>query len=74
MFYTKTNASKVALAYLGKHLKSIGIEFIDCQLTNPFLESMGCKEISRDAFIELKNQQLQISPHPSFWHTKQLVW
>ncbi len=51
MFYTQSNASKVALVALASLLKSIGVKFIDCQLINPFLASMGCIEVSRaDSF------------------------
>lgn len=58
MFYTAPNASKVALIALAEKLKQHGISFIDCQITNPFLESMGATEISREKFLkEMKHQQ-----------------
>jgi len=58
MFYTAPNASKVALISLAKKLKQCGALFIDCQIMNPFLESMGATEISREQFIiEMKQQQ-----------------
>jgi leucyl/phenylalanyl-tRNA--protein transferase len=67
MFYLKSNASKVALVYLAKHLKSANINFIDCQLLNPFLESMGCKEVKRDDFVKLKDEAIKISLNNQFW-------
>jgi len=72
MFYKHSNASKVALLYLAEHLKSAGISFIDCQLLNPFLESMGSIEISREKFVKLKDKALTISLTDDFWLSQQL--
>lgn len=72
MFYKQSNASKIALVYLAEHLKKAGISFIDCQILNPFLESMGCIEISREKFVKLKKQVLTISLADDFWQAKQL--
>lgn len=73
MFYTQSNASKIALVYLAQLLKSIGIAFIDCQLINPFLASMGCIEISRTLFI--KNQKVAINKvlPKDFWQKRHLT-
>jgi len=58
MFYTAPNASKVALLALVERLKEIGALFVDCQITNPFLESMGATEIPRQHFLnEMRLQQ-----------------
>ena len=73
MFYLKSNASKVALVYLAKHLKSANINFIDCQLLNPFLESMGCKEISRENFVKLKDEAINVSLNDQFWQAQTLT-
>ena len=51
MFYRHSNASKIALVYLAKLLKSINVEFIDCQMLNPFLANMGCIEVTREQFL-----------------------
>lgn len=72
MFYLKSNASKLALVSIVQHLKTIGVNFIDCQLTNPFLASMGCSEISRSNFIHNKAQQLRINVPEGFWSPKAL--
>ncbi|RLV60078.1 leucyl/phenylalanyl-tRNA--protein transferase [Parashewanella curva] len=53
MFHTKTNASKIAMIALDKHLQDSGYELLDTQLMNPHLLSMGAKEISREDFIQL---------------------
>jgi len=55
MFYLAPNASKFALIHLAQLLKSHSIDFIDCQIMNPFLEDMGAIEICRESFI--KRQQ-----------------
>ena len=73
MFYLKSNASKVALVYLAKHLKNANINLIDCQLLNPFLESMGCKEISRENFVKLKDEAINVSLNDQFWQAQTLT-
>ena len=56
MFSKVANASKVAFIHWSRHLKSNNYKLLDCQIYNPHLESLGCREIARDQFIEiLKN-------------------
>ncbi|MEA1914473.1 MAG: leucyl/phenylalanyl-tRNA--protein transferase [Campylobacterota bacterium] len=59
MFSKKSNASKVALAHLVKHLKNKEFAFIDCQIPTAHLISMGAKEISRDKFLQLVQKSLE---------------
>ena len=73
MFYQQPNASKFALVALGQLLSSIDIEFIDCQLLNPFLEDMGAIEITRESFIQ-KQQYARSQPVPNdFWQPRTLT-
>lgn len=72
MFYTKANASKVALVNLAQLLNSAGIGFIDCQLINPFLANMGCIEINRAEFDILRAKSLSVSLPNNFWEKRQL--
>ncbi len=72
MFYLEKNASKVALYSLNTLLARQGVKFIDCQLTNPFLEDMGCTEISRSEFIRLQKQNLTAPLPQDFWQAKEL--
>jgi leucyl/phenylalanyl-tRNA--protein transferase len=72
MFYTKSNASKFALVALAKLLSETGVDFIDCQLLNPFLVDMGAIEISRDEFIKHQQSAITISIHKDFWQTRTL--
>ncbi|WP_440876748.1 leucyl/phenylalanyl-tRNA--protein transferase [Thalassotalea sp. PLHSN55] len=72
MFYRKSNASKVALIYLAQLLKPLGTTFIDCQITNSFLADMGCIEVEREQFVQLKAQALKNPVESSFWRARYL--
>ena len=52
MFHTQTNASKVVLAQLARHLEKEGFALLDCQVPNPHLISMGASHIAREVFLE----------------------
>lgn len=52
MFCRKTDASKIALAYLVEFLKQNNVEMIDCQQNTSHLASLGAREISRETFLE----------------------
>ncbi len=73
MFYRKSNGSKIALVYLNELLKSQGIQFIDCQMLNPFLENMGCIEVPRSQFVAIKEKALAIKLPSNFWLPRQLT-
>jgi leucyl/phenylalanyl-tRNA--protein transferase len=44
MFSKVSNASKVAFISLVSHLKATSYKLLDCQVYNPHLESLGCRE------------------------------
>ena len=73
MFYKANNASKIALVALAELLQSINVQFIDCQMTNPFLEDMGCIEIDREVFIEYQTKAKQIKVPDDFWQPRYLT-
>ncbi len=50
MFYRRSDASKVAFAFLVRTLEARGCPLIDCQIGNPHLESLGAEPISRHDF------------------------
>jgi len=52
MFARISNASKVALAKLADHLRSLSFHMIDCQMTTPYLKQFGAREIPRRQFIK----------------------
>jgi leucyl/phenylalanyl-tRNA--protein transferase len=53
MFSTVSNASKVAFIALVNHLKDNHYKLLDCQVHNPHLESLGCREIDREEFVKI---------------------
>ena len=52
MFYTVTDASKVAFVRLVNYLINQQIGLIDCQMKTPLLASLGGREIARDDFVK----------------------
>lgn len=59
MFSKVSNASKVAFISLVNQLKKDNYQLLDCQVYNEHLESLGCREINRDVFMNiLKSQSL----------------
>ncbi len=57
MFSLVSNASKVAFIALVNHLKNENYKLLDCQVYNPHLESLGCREIPREEFMRILQQQ-----------------
>jgi len=64
MFHTETNASKVALVHLVRHLVDRGFSLLDTQYPNPHLESLGGSTISREEY-QVRRQQA-LSSNASF--------
>ncbi len=52
MFHHRTDASKVAFYYLSRIVDQLGMDFIDCQVSNPHLLSLGAEEMSRENFLD----------------------
>jgi leucyl/phenylalanyl-tRNA--protein transferase len=53
MFSKVSNASKVAFITLVNYLREGNYKLLDCQVYNPHLESLGCREIDRDEFMSI---------------------
>ena len=53
MFSKVSNASKAAFIALVNQLKKEDYKLLDCQVYNPHLESLGCREIDRTDFMEI---------------------
>ncbi|HDR28706.1 leucyl/phenylalanyl-tRNA--protein transferase [Rhodovulum sp.] len=51
MFSRRTDASKIALAYLVDRLRAGGFRLFDAQFLTPHLQSLGAIEIGRDAYM-----------------------
>ncbi|AWG20415.1 leucyl/phenylalanyl-tRNA--protein transferase [Flavobacterium faecale] len=58
MFSKVSNASKVAFISLVHHLKSNQYQLLDCQVYNPHLESLGCREIERNDFMKILRNEV----------------
>lgn len=53
MFSTESDASKVALVTLAKHLDKQGFKLLDSQFRNPHLDQFGLYEISQEEYVEM---------------------
>ncbi len=51
MFSTMTDASKIALVHLVKHLNERGYVLLDTQYVNSHLATLGCIEISKQEYL-----------------------
>ena len=58
MVSRRTDASKVALAWLVARLKAGGFTLLDCQFQTPHLASLGAVEISRADYVSLLSASL----------------
>lgn len=59
MFYEMSNASKAALYYLVEKLREWDFDFIDSQVPNEHMKSLGGKELSRAAFLDLLKETMK---------------
>ncbi len=67
MFYKVSNASKVAFFALSEYLKDHNYHFIDSQITNNHLLSLGAREVERNEFNDMLAKALQFDTNPGKW-------
>lgn len=67
MFSWSPDASKLALAYLARHLQAWGYPLIDCQLRSPHLDSLGAELIPRSRFMDILAHYCARRGRPSPW-------
>lgn len=67
MFFNVSGASKIAMWQLVLHLKRFNAHFIDCQLLNPYLATMGAKSISRAEFLAKLKKAKSFSLPKTMW-------
>ncbi|MDP2052829.1 MAG: leucyl/phenylalanyl-tRNA--protein transferase [Acidobacteriota bacterium] len=72
MFSRRTDASKIALAYLAAQLARWDVPWIDCQLETDHLLSLGAVAVPRRVFIA-KVARLVREPAPSWTMDEDLV-
>jgi len=71
MFSLRPNASKTALYALSCWLKAHRVHYIDCQIPNPHLMSLGAREMRRHDFINHLNEDtLNSAPFAIDWSPK----
>lgn len=69
MFHEMSNASKIALYYLVKKLEDWNFDFIDSQVPNDHMRSLGGVEVRRDDFLRLLGDSLQKKTMRGSWDT-----
>lgn len=67
MFYSRTDASKVAFVQLVRRLIDWGYQLIDCQVYNPHLATLGAEEIPRTRFKTLLDQYVDGAISSTAW-------
>jgi len=67
MFSTRANASKVAFHVLCQSLASWDFDWVDCQLHNEHLESLGAYTIPRDEFMNHLKQSVVRETRKGKW-------
>lgn len=72
MFSRESNGSKVALMALAARLRRWGCPWIDAQVPNPHLMSLGAREIPRDRFLASADRLCGMAPDPSAWKDRSL--
>jgi len=67
MFHLVPEASKACLAKLVEIATRQEFDFIDCQVHNPHLESMGAREVERSRFLDRLKAGLALDKQPVGW-------
>lgn len=67
MFSMQDNASKLAFAYLVQKLGALHYRLIDCQVSSPFLESFGAREIPRKEFMSYLPNSAEYGRNSGHW-------
>jgi leucyl/phenylalanyl-tRNA--protein transferase len=67
MFTHISNASKVAVVALAKHLRALDFDLIDCQVSTPHLLSFGAREIPRARYLNELKKSLKAATRRGRW-------
>jgi leucyl/phenylalanyl-tRNA---protein transferase len=75
MYSRRTDASKVALAWLDAQLLRWGFEIIDCQMPTAHLARLGAIQMPRAEFLQAVHRLTALEPVPSPWRFEDgLAW
>lgn len=69
MFTSVSNASKLAFIHLCRGLEEWGFSWIDCQIENPHLTTLGAVTMERSKFLEHLRQGLTVATRKGPWTT-----
>ncbi len=64
MFSLIPDASKVAVWALCSIAERYSFPFIDCQISNPFLASLGAEEMHRDRYLAILARSVKTEESP----------
>ena len=67
MFSRRTDASKIAFAHLTRFLLQHDFRVLDCQMTTQHLNSLGGREIPREAFVRMLGELTREDRPPARW-------
>jgi len=67
MFSRIPDASKIVMVYAAEQMLAHDFMFLDCQVFNPHLASMGAVEIARGHFLQKLHQAVKGAPRPGMW-------
>ena len=73
MFTRVSDASKVALVVLVRHLQHWGFGMIDCQMNTAHLASFGAREIPRAEFTRRLRELVHYDPVPVPWRLESKI-
>ena len=73
MFSHQSDASKLALVALVRHLQHLGFGIIDCQMHTSHLASLGAREVPRRHFSRLLGELVDYPRTPGPWTTASYV-
>ena len=73
MFHNISNGSKLAMWALVNWLKKHQAYFIDCQLENPYLITLGAKVIPRREFLTRLKLAHSYVPKKDMWQPQELI-
>jgi leucyl/phenylalanyl-tRNA--protein transferase len=68
MFHRQSNASKFAFIKLAQKLEEWGFLILDCQVSSPFLQSLGTQEIPRQEFLQTLYHCLEFKTQVGRWN------
>jgi leucyl/phenylalanyl-tRNA--protein transferase len=67
MFSRTPGASKIVMVYLCERMQAFEYRFLDCQVFNPHLASMGAEEMPRERFLRELESAVTRTEDPAMW-------